>query len=183
MFCSWSIIIRDTLDHVSRTNETGILVSLDQEKAFDRVNRSFLPKLLDHLGFGPSFCQWIATSYSCAFMRIIVNGYLSDRVNLCTGVRQGDSLSPMLYILCVKVLVCKIRDSSNIVGFSLLGAQGHQFKVGQYADDTKGFVTDTRSLHTLFREICLYECGIGAKLNLSKTEAMWVGSWRGCLDG
>ena len=105
MFCSWSIILRDTLDYVSRTNETGILVSLDQEKAFDRVDCSFLPKLLDHLGFGPSFCQWIATSYSGAFMRIIVNGYLSDRVNLCTGVRQGDSLSPILYILCQSLSV------------------------------------------------------------------------------
>ena len=46
--------------------------SLDQEKAFDRVDRSFLPKLLDHLGFGPSFCQWIATSYGGAFMRILL---------------------------------------------------------------------------------------------------------------
>ena len=42
-------LLLDTLDHVSRTNETGILVSLDQEKAFDRVDRSFLLKLLDHL--------------------------------------------------------------------------------------------------------------------------------------
>ena len=85
-------LLLDTLDHVSRTDQTGILVSLDQEKALDRVDRSFLLKLLDHLGFGPSFCQWIATLYSGAVIRIIVNGYLSDRVNLCGGVRQGDSL-------------------------------------------------------------------------------------------
>lgn len=120
-------LLLDTLDHVSRTDQTGILVSLDQEKALDRVDRSFLLKLLDHLGFGPSFCQWIATLYSGAVIRIIVNGYLSDRVNLCGGVRQGDSLSLMLYILSVEVLACKIRDSSDIVGFSLPGAQGRQY--------------------------------------------------------
>ena len=175
-------LLRDTLDYVSRTNETGILVSLDQEKAFDRVDRSFLLKLLNHFGFGPSFCRWISTLYNGAFMRIIVNGFLSDRVNLCRGVRQGDSLSPMLYILCVEVLACKIRDSSDIIGFSLPGAEGRQFKVGQYADDTTSFVKDTRSLHALFREIRLYERGTGARLNLSKTEAMWLGSWRGCPD-
>ena len=175
-------LLRDTLDYISRTNETGILVSLDQEKAFDRVDRSFLLKLLSHLGFGPSFCHWIAMLYSGAFMRIIVNGYLSDRVNLCRGVRQGDSLSPMLYILCVEVLACKIRDSPDIIGFSLPGADGRQFKVGQYADDTTSFVKDARSFHALFREIRLYERGTGAKLNLSKTEAMWLGSWRGCPD-
>lgn len=49
-------LLRDALDYVSRTNETGILVSLDQERAFDRVDCSFLLKLLNHFGFGPSFC-------------------------------------------------------------------------------------------------------------------------------
>ena len=159
-------LLRDTLDYVSRTNETGILVSLDQEKAFDRVDRSFLLKLLNHFGFGLSFCRWISMLYNGAFMRIIVNGFLSDRVNLCRGVRQGDSLSPMLYILCVEVLPCEIRDSSHTIGFSLPGADRRQFKVGQYADDTMSFVKDTRSLHALFREIRLYERGTGARLNL-----------------
>ena len=67
------------------------------------------------------------------------------------------TLSPMLYILSDPILACKIRDSSDIVGFSLPGAQGRQFKVGQYMDDTTSFVKDTRSLHALFQQICLYE--------------------------
>ena len=91
-------LLLDKLDYVSQTNETGILLSLDQEKAFDRVDRSLL-KLLDHLGFGPSFCQWIATLYSGAVICIIVNGYLSDRVNLCGGVWQGDSVTHALHPL------------------------------------------------------------------------------------
>ena len=175
-------ILRDTLDYISRTGETGILVSLDQEKAFDRVDRSFLLKLLQHFGFGPGFCKWIATLYHGAVMRVLVNDFLSDKIDLCRGVRQGDSLSPMLYILCVEVLACKVRDNHNIVGFLLPGASGRQFKVGQYADDTTSFVKDSRSLHALFQDISLYERGTGAKLNRSKTEAMWVGAWRGCTD-
>ena len=54
-------LLRDTLDYIERTNETAILASLDQEKAFDRVNRSFLFDLLVAVGFGPDFCRWIAT--------------------------------------------------------------------------------------------------------------------------
>ena len=106
-------LLRDTFDYVSRTNGTGILVSSDQEKAFDRVDRSFLLKLLDHLGFGPSFCQWIATSYSGAFRHIIVNGYLSVTVNLFGRV----TLSHPRFTSCVEVLACKIRDFSDIVVF------------------------------------------------------------------
>ena len=52
-------LLRDTLDYIERTNETPILVSLDQEKAFD--NRCFLLDLLIAVGFGPDFCRWIAT--------------------------------------------------------------------------------------------------------------------------
>ena len=94
-------LLRDTLDFIERTGETGILVSLDQEKAFDRVNRSFLMNLLEHFGFGPSFCSWIFTLYNGAYMRILVNDFLSDPVPLLRGVRQGDALSLMLYVLCV----------------------------------------------------------------------------------
>ena len=98
-------LLLDTLSYLSRTNETGILVSLDQEKAFDGVDRSFLLKLLDHLGFGPGFCQWIATLYTGVVIRIIVNGYLSDRVNLCGGVWQGDSVTHALHPLCCSLSV------------------------------------------------------------------------------
>ena len=110
-------LLRDTLDFIERTGETGILVSLDQEKAFDRVNRFFLMNLLEHFGFGPSFCNWIFTLYNGAYMRILVNDFLSDPVPLLRGVRQGDALSLVLYVLCVEVLACRIRDSPAIEGF------------------------------------------------------------------
>ena len=73
-------LLRDVLDYIEPTNESGILVSLDQEKAFDRVNHSFLFRLLEHLGFGPSFIKWVHTLYTGANMRIILNGYLSGKM-------------------------------------------------------------------------------------------------------
>ena len=62
-------------------------------------------------------------------MQIIVNDFLTSPVKLSRGVRQGDALSPMLYILCVEILACIIRNSSQIEGFLLPGAAGAQFKV------------------------------------------------------
>ena len=123
-------LLRDTLDYIDRTGETGILVSLDQEKAFDRVNRSFLMTLLEHYGFGPSFCNCIRTLYNGAYMRILVNDFLSNPVPLHRGVRQGDAFSPMLYILCVEVLACNVRDSPDTMAFSCLGLGGSSLRSG-----------------------------------------------------
>lgn len=176
------ILLRDALDYIDKTNEPGILISLDQEKAFDRVDRAFLMNLLKLFGFGPSFCNWISTLYNGAYMQILVNGWLSDKVHLHRGVRQGDSLSPMLYILCVEVLACKIRNTPAIEGFLLPGARGKHFKVGQYADDTTAYLKNLYSLTRLLGIISLYERGSGAKLNRSKSEAMWLGARKNCPD-
>ena len=171
-------LLRDILDYIDRTNETGILLSLDQEKAFDRVNRTFLQNLLPQFGFGPSFCFWIDTLYNGANMRIIVNEWLTDAIPLARGVRQGDSLSPLLYVLCVETLACKIRNNPEIEGFLLPGARGLSYKIGNYADDTTCIVKSYRSLQALFNMINVYERGSGARLNVTKTEAMWLGAWR-----
>ena len=56
-------LLRDTLDYVNITEETGILLSLDQKKAFDRVDRTFLSNVLARFSFGPSFCRWISSLY------------------------------------------------------------------------------------------------------------------------
>ena len=172
----------DVLDYINRTNESGILVSLDQEKAFDRVNHSFLFKLLSHLGFGSCFIKWVSTLYKGANVKIILNGYLTEQIEINRGVRQGDPLSPLLYVLCVEVLASLIRSSSFITGFLLPGAKGVHFRVRQYADDTTTFVKNISSLTQLFNVISLYEKGSGAKLNRSKTEAMWLGAWRSRED-
>jgi len=79
-------LLRDTLDYVNITNETGILLSLDQKKAFDHVDRTFLSNVLTRFGFGPSFCRWISTLYCHANMRILVNGFLTEQIPLERGV-------------------------------------------------------------------------------------------------
>ena len=80
-------LIRDTLDFIDKTNEPAIVLTLDQEKAFDRVDHDFMLRVLRKFGFGPSFCHWIEIFYAHAFSRILVNGALSRPVYLHRGVR------------------------------------------------------------------------------------------------
>lgn len=136
---------------------------------------------MSHFGFGPDFLKWVRTLYFEANMRIILNGWLMDRIFLRRGVRQGDPLSPLLYVLCIEVLAIQIRVDPHIKCFLLPGACSY-FKVRNNADDTTTFVRDLPLLSALFDVVSLYERGMGAKLNRSKTEAMWVGAWKSWDD-
>ena len=90
-------ILRDVLDYIDCTNETGILISLDEEKAFDHVNCTFLLNLLSRFGFGPSFCFWINTLYNGANMRIIVNEWFSDPIPLSHCILKSYRSLPCLF--------------------------------------------------------------------------------------
>ena len=107
-------LIRDMLDMIDKTNETGILVTLDQEKAFDRVDHDFLMRVLLKFGFGPSFRGWVSLFYKNVFSRIICNGSLSAPAFFGRGVRQGCPLFPLLYVLVTEVLSNQIRKCKDI---------------------------------------------------------------------
>jgi len=80
-------LIWDALDFIAKTNEPAILVTLDQEKAFDRVDHDFMLRILRKFGFGPSFCRWVELVYVNAFSCILLHGALSRPVRLHRGVR------------------------------------------------------------------------------------------------
>ena len=78
------------------------------------MNRTFIFNLLKHLGFGDSFINRIHMLYYSANMHIHVNDFLTNAIPIQRRVRQGEALSPMLYILCMEVLSCKVSDPPDI---------------------------------------------------------------------
>ena len=114
--------VRFVCDAILYANENDLplaILSLDQEKAFDRVEWSFLLATLERMGFGPSFIQWVKTFYTGIQSAVIVNGYISEFFSLSRGVRQGCPLSPLLYVLIAEVLACNIRACPAIRGPTL----------------------------------------------------------------
>ena len=120
--------LRDMINHTKQNNTNLVLVGLDQEKAFDRVDRSFINRILNWINFGPSFKRWIEVLYAGAKCQII-NGWLSDQLLLEGGLRQGCPLSPLLYVLVAETLGQAIR----IEGVTYPGANGETSKLVQYA--------------------------------------------------
>ena len=90
-------------------------------------------------------------------------------------MRQGDPLSPYLFVVVVETLAIAIRQNTAIKGISI-GKE--ETKLLQYADDTTAVLSDRDSAHVLFNLLDVFRKLSGLKINTSKTEGMWVGSLR-----
>ena len=69
-------LVQDSLDFANSSNLGGALTSLDQEKAFDRIDWVFLQKVLTAMNFGSSFRAWILLLYNTLYSRVLINGTL-----------------------------------------------------------------------------------------------------------
>ena len=93
-------LIREVLEGIEDDTEAA-LVSLDQSKAFDRVDHRFLASVLETAGFQPEFCRWISMMYHNPQAVVQVNGRRSRVFAIERSVRQGCPLSPLLYVLAL----------------------------------------------------------------------------------
>ena len=106
---------------------------------------------------------------------MLVNGEQSEPFYVARGVRQGCPLSPLLYVIMAETLANVIRSDPLIDGFYL---PGHQpVKSFQYADDTSIIVMSDQALKQVFEVFRQYELATGAKLNVTKSHGLLVGSW------
>ena len=170
------------MDYCTSSGVLAALLSLDQEKAFDRVDWSFLRSTLYAVGFGESFIRWVDLFYNNVCSTVNVNSYVSSSFSLTQGVRQGCPLSTLPYILVAEVLACNIGAHSLISGLRLPHSSIPLSCVSAYADDTTFVLTSTQAIAVVFVVFSLYERGAGAKLNMAKCEGLWLGSWNGCAD-
>ena len=168
--------LRDIVHYASLTGVPCAMLSLDQEKAFDRVDWGFMSDTLSTMGFGPSLIGWIDLFYRGSQSAVNVNGHVSYYFSLSRGVRQGCPLSPLLYVMVAEVLACNIRCHPDISGLILPGSSVLLPPLSQYADDTSVVAVSNAAITATFDVYDLYERGSGAKLNLSKCKGLWLGS-------
>ena len=157
-----------------------LLLFIDFEKAFDTLEWTFVEKSLKYYNFGNSLISWIKLFYTDISSSIQNNGWTSDFFSLSRDVRQGCPLSPYLFILCAEILGAAIRRDKLIRGIQI---SDKECKVSQYADDTTLILDGTKpSLERSFLLLDIFAKLSGLKVNLEKTEALWIGSFKNRTD-
>jgi len=100
-----------------------VIISLDAEKAFDRVEWDYLFAVLDKFGFSPKFTSWIHLLYDQPKAAVVTNKIRSQYFSLSRGTRQGCPLSPLLFILAIEPLSSVLRTSQSISGIKIMNVE------------------------------------------------------------
>ena len=172
-------LIREVLEGIEDGTEAA-LISLDQSKAFNRVDHRFLATVLETAGFKPEFRRWISMMYHNPQAVVQVNGRRSRVFAVERSVRQGCPLSPLLYVLALEPLLRRLRDRTTnpaLRGVPFAGPL--TARVSAFADDITVFVSRRLDIKAVKKAVSEYERIAGAKVNFDKSEGLRLGAWRG----
>ena len=143
-------------------------------------------RALRAFGFGKDLCRWTDTFDKNVKSMVIVNGQTTQWFTVERGCRQGDPISPYIFILCVEILAIIIREDSDIKGIWINKVE---HKISQFANDTqlmnngggggggggkKGEKKEGKN--PSIDAVNKFGKVSGLFLNADKTQAIWLGS-------
>ena len=167
-------LVRDIIRYTNEKRIKGYILTIDQEKAFDRVDRKLLFKTLQKMNFGEKIIQWLKIIYDKPTAAVYVNGHIAETFETSRGIRQGCPLSAILYTLVAELMGNMIRNNQNIEGIALPGTK-EQAKIVQYADDTVFFISARTKIKELFKAISMFEKYTGSIIKTTKTKGLCLG--------
>ncbi|GKA19920.1 RNA-directed DNA polymerase, eukaryota [Tanacetum coccineum] len=170
-------ILNEVLQWCKTKAKQAMIFKVDFEKAFDSVRWDFLDDVLRKFGFGDTWCKWIQCCLKSSRGSILVNGSPTEEFQFGKGLKQGDPLSPFLFILIMESLHLSFQhivDAGMFHGIKLGGGLvnlSHMF----YADDVV-FVGQwcASNITTLIHVLDCFHKASGLRINMSKSKIMGV---------
>lgn len=149
------------------------IVSLDFEKAYDMVDRTFLFEVLRKLGFNEIFINYIKALYENANSKVFTNNEFGESIYLKRGVRQGCPLSMYLYILFIDPFLKFIKRKIQPTQIS---QSSHQ--ISAFVDDISIFIQNLTDIEKLENCIEIFEKATNSKVNRTKSYLLKLGAWK-----
>ena len=129
---------------LQRHKRPGLFLKLDIAKAFDSVRWDFLMEVLEQFGFQPKWRAWVSILLATSSTSVLLNGSRGNWFKHFKGLRQGDPLSPMLFIMVMEPLQRLFHIATMDGLLSPLGATVTKLRASLYADDAAIFLNQSR---------------------------------------
>lgn len=147
-----------------------ILLKLDITKAFDSISWGFLLEVLQNLGFGYRWRTILCNLLHTSSTRIMLNGEPGQPIRHRRGLRQGDPLSPMLFIIAMDVLTSLITKADELHLLQPLAQKSIGHRISIYADDVVLFTSTLPSDLNLIKTILdKFGAASGLRTNMNKS--------------
>ena len=159
----------DVINGCNEKEIDGLILLVDVEKAFDSISWPFITTALEEMNFGEKFINWVHMFQQGSTSKITINGHFSLPFFQQRGCRQGDPISPYLFILCSEFLALALKNNEEIEGIKILNKE---HKLCQYADDTLIFMRATeRNLRACIKTINWFYKVSGLKINIIREQS------------
>ncbi|KAL9685346.1 hypothetical protein QQ045_022795 [Rhodiola kirilowii] len=178
-----NFIIAHEISHVLKSSKSrkdfSASIKVDMSKAYDRVEWPFLEQLMMRMGFAEKWVDRVMHCVRSVTYHVKVNGHVSQKITPRRGLRQGDPISPYLFLFCSELLSAKLSAAVSQQRIS-----GVKFGVGGpivshlfFADDSIFFIkADAAEADALKNILSQYEMTSGQRINLEKSEVVFSSS-------
>ncbi|GJW92011.1 RNA-directed DNA polymerase, eukaryota [Tanacetum coccineum] len=169
-------ILNELLSWCKKTKKKAMFFKVDFAKAYDSVRWDYLLDVLQDFGFGPNWCRWIRGTFSSARASILVNGSPTSEFSFFRGLKQGDPLSPYLFILIMESLHISFSRATADGFFNGIKLKGPTISHLFYADDAM-FIGEwsESNLKSIVTILNCFFLASGLKINIQKSQLLGVG--------
>ncbi|XP_022014806.1 uncharacterized protein LOC110914313 [Helianthus annuus] len=172
------LIINEVCSWLKKCKKKAFLFKIDFEKAYDNIHWKFVVDVCRQMGFGSKWCNWIMGILSSARASALVNGAPTFEFKCSKGMRQGDPISPFLFVIDMEALSCMISKAEEVGLFSgiKLPFDGPCLSHLLFADDALivGEWSQGNAVNIVRILRCFYACS-GLRINLGKSNLVGIG--------
>jgi hypothetical protein len=166
------VVVNEVIDYAKKAGKECLILKVDFEKAYDSVDWGFLDYMLGRFGFCDKWRMWMKVCVYGGKVSVLVNGCPTQEIPIRRGLKQGDPLAPLLFLLVAEGLGGLMRRAVEVDRFRpfLVGGGEAPVSLLQYADDTLCIGEATvGNLWTLKAVLRGFEMSSGLKVNFSKS--------------
>ena len=157
------------IGHINKLkNKNHMILSVDAEKAFDKIQHPFLIKTLQNVGIEGTYLNIVKAIYDKPIANSILNGEKLKEFPLSSGTRQGGPLSPLLFNIVLEVLATAMREVKEIKGIQI-GKE--EVKLSLFADDMILYLENPKDATTKLLEL-IHEFGKVAEYKINTQKSM-----------